>query len=177
MQRIGPIMTNFNYSDKYPNECKGGPAVRDLLKIQVYRETDNPIPSYKKDGDAGMDIRANEDIELPPFIWTTVGTGLYIIIPYGYEGQVRSRSGLAANHGIQVLNSPGTIDSGYRDELKIILKNNAYAPYDVKKGDRIAQLVIKPVIMSEMVEIDKGTHIIESENENRGGGLGSTGVK
>tara|TARA_B110001454_G_scaffold214465_1_gene234273 strand:- start:256 stop:711 length:456 start_codon:yes stop_codon:yes gene_type:complete len=149
----------------------------DRLKIQVYRETDNPLPSYKKDGDAGMDIRSNVDITLRAFNWSTVKTGLYVIIPWGYEGQVRSRSGLAAKHGIHVLNSPGTIDSGYRDELLIILMNHMHLPYDIKKGDRIAQLVIKPVIMSEMVEIDKGTHIIESETENRGGGLGSTGVK
>jgi dUTP pyrophosphatase len=90
---------------------------------------------------------------------------------------VRSRSGLAAKKGLQVLNSPGTIDSGYRDELKVILINHSHWAYGVKKGDRIAQLVIKPVVTANMVEIDKGQHILESETENRGGGLGSTGVK
>jgi len=147
------------------------------LQIEIYRETNNPMPEYKKDGDAGMDIRSNVDIKIRAFNWTTIDTGLYFVIPYGYEGQVRSRSGLAAKFGLQVLNSPGTIDSGYRDELKIIMINHNHIPYDIKIGDRIAQLVIKPVIMSEMVEIDKPTHIIESLTENRGGGLGSTGVK
>jgi len=88
------------------------------LQIKIYRETDNPLPTFKNRGDAGMDIRSNEDIRIRAFSWVTIGTGLFIIIPYGYEGQVRSRSGLAAKHGLQVLNTPGTIDSGYRDELK-----------------------------------------------------------
>ncbi len=139
------------------------------LQVQIYRETDNPLPEYKKDGDAGMDIRSNENIRIRAFSWVTIGTGLFIIIPYGYEGQVRSRSGLAAKHGLQ--------DSGYRDELKVILINHNHISYDVKKGDRIAQLVIKPVVTADVAEIDKSKHIIESETENRGGGLGSTGVK
>jgi dUTP pyrophosphatase len=147
------------------------------LQVQVYRETDNPLPEYKTDGDAGMDIRSNEDVRVRAFCWVTINTGLYIIIPHGYEGQVRSRSGLAAKHGLQVLNTPGTIDSGYRDELKIIMINHNHFPYEIKKGDRIAQLVIKPVVTADMVEIDKNQHILESETENRGGGLGSTGVK
>ena len=147
------------------------------LQIQVYRETNNPLPEYKSDGDAGMDIRSNVDINIRAFCWVTIDTGLYIIIPHGYEGQVRSRSGLAANFGLQVLNTPGTIDSGYRDELKVIMINHHHFSYKVKKGDRIAQLVIKPVVTANMVEIDKGQHILESETENRGGGLGSTGVK
>ena len=123
-----------------------------------------------------MDIRSNEDIQVSGFHWTTVGTGLFFIIPHGYEGQVRSRSGLAAKHGLQVLNTPGTIDSGYRDELKVILINHSKWAYEIKKGDRIAQLVIKPVEQPQLQEIDKDAHIFESETENRGGGLGSTGV-
>ena len=87
------------------------------MKIEIYRETDNPLPEYQNKGDAGLDIRSNEDVSVRAFNWTTIGTGLYIIIPFGYEGQMRSRSGLAAKKGIQVLNSPGTIDSGYRDEV------------------------------------------------------------
>ena len=146
------------------------------LEVKIYRETDNPLPSFKNKGDAGMDIRSNEDIQVSGFHWTTVGTGLFFIIPHGYEGQVRSRSGLAAKHGLQVLNTPGTIDSGYRDELKVILINHSKWAYEIKKGDRIAQLVIKPVEQPQLQEIDKDTHILESETENRGGGLGSTGV-
>jgi len=149
----------------------------DKLLIKIYRETDNPMPEYKNDGDAGLDIRSNVDIRIRPFNWTTIDTGLYIVIPYGYEGQVRSRSGLAAKFGLQVLNSPGTIDSGYRDELKVIMMNHNHFPYEVKKGDRIAQLVIKPVEQTQLIDIDKDEHTAESETENRGGGLGSTGVK
>lgn len=147
------------------------------LQIKIYNESDNPLPEIKKRGDAGMDIRSNEDVIIRAFSWLTIGTGLFIIIPYGYEGQVRCRSGLAAKFGLQVLNTPGTIDSGYRDELKIIMINHNHMPYEVKKGDRIAQLVIKPIIESEMISIDKASHNNESETDNRGGGLGSTGVK
>jgi len=147
------------------------------LQIKIYRETDNPMPEYKRNGDAGLDIQSNEDVRIRAFSWVTIGTGLYIVIPYGYEGQVRSRSGLAAKYGLQVLNTPGTIDSGYRDELKIIMINHNHFPYEIKKGDRIAQLVIKQVEQAQLIDINKDEHIAESETDNRGGGLGSTGVK
>ena len=123
------------------------------MKIEIYRETDNPLPEYQNEGDAGMDIRSNEDITIKSFGWETIGTGLYIIIPFGYEGQLRSRSGLAAKHGVHVLNSPGTIDSGYRDELKVILMNHNHWAYEVKKGDRIAQLVISPMTQAQLEEV------------------------
>jgi dUTP pyrophosphatase len=147
------------------------------MNIKIYKETDNPMPAYKNDGDAGMDIRSNEDIRVRAFNWAIVSTGLFVVIPYGYEGQVRSRSGLAAKFGLQVLNSPGTIDSGYRGELKIIMMNHNHNPYEINKGDRIAQLVIKQVEQAQLIDIDKDQHTAESETENRGGGLGSTGVK
>ena len=142
------------------------------MKIEIYRETDNPLPEYQNKGDAGLDIRSNEDISIRSFGWETIGTGLYIIIPFGYEGQMRSRSGLAAKKGIQVLNSPGTIDSGYRDELKVILINNGHWGYKVNKGDRIAQLVISPMTQAKLEEVYE-----LNRDDNRGGGLGSTGVK
>ena len=142
------------------------------MKIEIYRETDNPMPEYQNKGDAGLDIRSNEDITIKSFGWETIGTGLYIIIPFGYEGQMRSRSGLAAKKGIQVLNSPGTIDSGYRDELKVILINHGHWAYEVKKGDRIAQLVIKPMTQAKLEEVYE-----LNKDDDRGGGLGSTGVK
>ena len=142
------------------------------MKIEIYRETDNPLPEYQNKGDAGLDIRSNEDVSIRAFNWTTIGTGLYIIIPFGYEGQIRTRSGLAAKYGLQVLNSPGTIDSGYRDELKIILMNHNHLPYEIKKGDRIAQLVIKPMTQAQLEEISE-----MDRDDDRGGGLGATGVK
>ena len=142
------------------------------VQIKFYRETDNPLPEYQNKGDAGMDIRSNEDVTIRSFSWSVIATGLYIIIPVGYEGQMRSRSGLAAKKGIQVLNSPGTIDSGYRDELKVILINHGQWAYEVKKGDRIAQLVISPMIQAQLQEIHE-----LNKDDDRGGGLGSTGVK
>ena len=142
------------------------------IKIEIYRETDNPLPEYQNKGDAGLDIRSNEDVSIRAFNWTTIGTGLYIIIPFGYEGQIRTRSGLAAKYGLQVLNSPGTIDSGYRDELKVILMNHNHWAYEVKKGDRIAQLVISPMTQAKLEEVYE-----LNKDDNRGGGLGSTGVK
>ena len=142
------------------------------MKIKIYRETDNPLPEYQNKGDAGMDIRSNEDKKVRAFSWETIGTGLYIIIPFGYEGQMRTRSGLAAKCGLQVLNSPGTIDSGYRDELKVILINHNHWAYDVKKGDRIAQLVISPMTQAKLEEVYE-----LNKDDDRGGGLGSTGVK
>ena len=155
MQRTGQTMDKFG-----------------RVQIKFYRETDNPLPEYKKDGDAGMDIRSNEDVSVRGFHWETIGTGLYIIIPFGYEGQMRSRSGLAAKHGVHVLNSPGTIDSGYRDELKVILMNHNHWAYEVKKGDRIAQLVIKPMTQAQIEEISE-----MDRDDDRGGGFGSTGDK
>ena len=142
------------------------------MKIEIYRETDNPLPEYQNKGDAGLDIRSNEDMSIRGFHWETIGTGLYIIIPHGYEGQVRTRSGLAAKYGLQVLNSPGTIDSGYRNELKIILINHNHWAYEVKKGDRIAQPVIKPMTQAKIEEVYE-----LNKDDDRGGGLGSTGVK
>ena len=142
------------------------------VQIKFYRETDNPIPEYQKKGDAGLDIRSNEDITIRSFGWETIGTGLYIIIPFGYEGQMRSRSGLAAKKGIQVLNSPGTIDSGYRDEVKVILINHGLWAYKVKKGDRIAQLVISPMTQAQIEEA-----FYLDQDDDRGGGFGSTGDK
>jgi len=144
----------------------------DKLKIKIYRETDNPMPEYQNKGDAGLDIRSNEDVSIRGFHWETIGTGLFIIIPFGYEGQMRSRSGLAAKHGVHVLNSPGTIDSGYRDELKVILMNHNHWAYEVKKGDRIAQTVISPMTQAQIEEA-----FYLDTDDDRGGGLGSTGVK
>jgi len=148
----------------------------DRVQVKFYRETDNPLPEYQNKGDAGMDIRSNVNITIRAFNWVTISTGLYIIIPYGYEGQVRTRSGLAAKFGLQVLNSPGTIDSGYRDELKIIMINHNHHSYEVKKGDRIAQLVISPMTQAQLEEINELEYEMESDDD-RGGGLGSTGVK
>ena len=132
---------------------------------------DAVLPSYAHEGDAGMDVRSVEDAEIAPGSRALVHTGLVMILPRGYEAQVRPRSGLALKHGVTVLNTPGTIDEGYRGEVGVILANFGDAPFVVKKGDRIAQIVVAPVTRAEIVETDEvdGT-------ERGGGGFGSTGV-
>ena len=141
------------------------------LLLNVVNKSDNPLPSYARAGDAGMDICASEDKDISPMGWTVVPTGIYMELPEGYECQIRSRSGLAAKHGIQVLNSPGTIDSGYRGEIKVILKNNHIdQTYNVKKGDRIAQMVFARCVNTSLNSV-----LVLSDSERGEGGLGSTG--
>ena len=140
------------------------------MKVNIINRSSNPLPSYAKPGDAGMDICASEDVWMRPFNKAIVPTGIYLEIPKGYECQIRSRSGLAAKHGINVMNSPGTIDSGYRGEIKVILHNHHFQAYDIKKGDRVAQMVFAPVTVAEFVEVEELTN-----SERGSGGLGSTG--
>ena len=131
---------------------------------------DLPLPAYATDGAAGMDVVAAEDATLAPGARHAVATGLAMAIPQGYEIQVRPRSGLALKHGISVPNTPGTIDSDYRGELKVILINLGDAPFDVRRGDRIAQLVLAPVVQATWLEVD---HLDETARGT--GGFGSTG--
>ena len=131
---------------------------------------DLPLPAYATDGAAGMDVVAAEDATLVPGARHAVATGLAMAIPQGYEIQVRPRSGLALKHGISVPNTPGTIDSDYRGELKVILINLGDAPFDVRRGDRIAQLVLAPVVQATWLEVD---HLDETARGT--GGFGSTG--
>ena len=145
-------------------------SVSAMIKVNIINKSDNPLPCYAKKGDAGMDIRASEDVWIKPFNQAIIPTGIYLEIPEGYECQIRSRSGLAAKHGINVMNSPGTIDSGYRGEIKVILNNNHFQSYDVKKGDRVAQMVFAPVTVATFNEV---TELTDSERGE--GGLGSTG--
>jgi dUTP pyrophosphatase len=140
------------------------------MNINVVNKSDNPLPKYARDGDAGMDICAAEDDFLAPFNWKAISTGLYVEIPEGYEIQIRSRSGLAFKYGVSVLNSPGTIDSGYRGEIKVILKNSDHRRYEIKKGERIAQMVVSEFTKASLTEVSE-----LSETERGVGGLGSTG--
>ena len=128
------------------------------------------LPAYATQGAAGMDVLAAEDVTLQPGERWPVATGLALAIPPGYEVQVRPRSGLALKHGISVPNSPGTIDSDYRGELKVILINHGDKPFEVLRGDRIAQLVLGPVVRATWLKVD------ELDETARGdGGFGSTG--
>jgi dUTP pyrophosphatase len=128
------------------------------------------LPAYATDGAAGMDVLSAEDLTLAPGARHAVATGLSMAIPAGFEVQVRPRSGLALKHGISVPNTPGTIDSDYRGELKVILINHGAEPFAIHRGDRIAQLVLAPVTRAgweEVTELD--------QTERGEGGFGSTG--
>jgi len=129
-----------------------------------------PLPAYATDGAAGMDVVSAEDVTLAPGARHAVATGLSMAIPPGYEIQVRPRSGLALKHGISVPNTPGTIDSDYRGELKVILINLGPEPFAIARGDRVAQLVLAPVVQATWHEV------AELDATARGeGGFGSTG--
>ncbi len=129
-----------------------------------------PLPAYATSGAAGMDVVSAEDVTLAPGARHAVATGLSMAIPQGYEIQVRPRSGLALKHGITVPNTPGTIDSDYRGELKVILINLGDEPFAIARGDRVAQLVLAPVVQAAWDEV------AELDATERGeGGFGSTG--
>lgn len=133
-----------------------------------------PLPAYQSKGAAGLDLVAAIDTQHPltlaPGARALVPTGLILELPAGYEAQVRPRSGLALNYGITVLNSPGTIDSDYRGEVSVVLANLGYAPFEIRRGERIAQLVITPVARANLVEVSKVSDTARGE-----GGFGSTG--
>lgn len=145
-----------------------------LQIVRLPHNQDLPLPKYETLGSAGLDLPAaiEEDIVLGSLERAVIPTGLKMAIPYGYEGQVRPRSGLAFRHGISVTNSPGTIDSDYRGELKVLLINFGKEPVRITRGMRIAQLVIAPVQQVEISEV--GT--LDS-TERGAGGFGSTGVQ
>lgn len=132
---------------------------------------DAVLPQYAHPSDAGMDLRSVDECVIPPGKRALVHTGLVMLLPPMYEGQVRSRSGLALKSGVMVLNSPGTVDSGYRGELGVILANFGDSDFKVAKGDRIAQLVIAPVTQPQVEETD-----IVDDTDRGSGGFGSTGV-
>jgi dUTP pyrophosphatase len=141
------------------------------LSIQRLRD-DAVVPTRAYAGDAGLDLAACERVELGPGERATVGTGLAVAIPDGYAGFVQPRSGLAARHGITIVNTPGLVDSGYRGELRVILLNtDTSEPFVVEPGMRIAQLVVMPVPELDLIEVDE---LPESERGVRG--FGSSAV-
>ena len=128
------------------------------------------IPSYTHPGDAGADLVAIENHVIEPLQRLAVPTGLAVEIPQGYEMQVRPKSSLALHHGITLLNTPGTVDAGYRGEIKVILINLGQQVFEISPGQRIAQIVIAPVIQAEFTVVES-----LSESQRGGGGFGSTG--
>lgn len=147
--------------------------MRFFMVIDIVNKSKHPLPSIATPGSAGLDLKANldQDICIKPLERVAIPTGLFISIPLGYEGQIRSRSGLSFKHGIIVINAPGTIDSDYRGELKILLINLSNEDYIVHDGDRVAQLVISSYAVPEwnlVNDLDK------SQRANNG--FGSTGL-
>ena len=149
------------------------------FKTDIYfvNKSNNPDPVYAHKGDSGFDFRAfiSESIDLQPGEWKAIPTGLYFEIPTGYELQVRPRSGLSFKNGVTVLNSPGTVDSGYRGEIQVILINHSKTIFTIENGDRVAQGVISPVLTSEIANLNKVPSLNESERGE--GKFGSTGTK
>lgn len=142
------------------------------MKIRIVNKSQHPLPEYTTIASAGLDLRANvsESILLEPGEWKLIPTGLHLELPIGYEAQVRPRSGLAYKHGITVLNSPGTIDADYRGDVGVILINHSKNAFEVKSGERVAQLVIAKHEQAEWQLVE------ELGNTDRGaGGFGSTG--
>ena len=141
------------------------------VHVEICREGVQ-LPAYAREGDAGMDVRAAIDMTVAPGATAVVPTGLKVAIPTGYEIQVRPRSGLSLKTPLRIPNAPGTIDSGYRDEIGIIVWNSSPdTPFTVKAGDRIAQFVLQAVPTIRFVPVED----VSVLGQNRGGGFGSTG--
>ncbi len=142
------------------------------VKVKIINHSPNALPEYATEGSAGMDLRAHLEtpLVLQPLERQLVPTGLFIELPHGYEAQVRPRSGMAIKHGITCLNSPGTIDSDYRGEIKVILINLSQEAQTLHPGDRIAQMVVSPVIQIGWEAVTTIT-----ETARSGGGFGHTG--
>jgi dUTP pyrophosphatase len=152
---------------------------RDALAIKIHRlnpekDADLPLPCYMTPQSAGMDLRAAVDSEriLAPGQIALIPTGMAMAIPEGFEGQIRPRSGLAVRHGIGLINSPGTVDSDYRGEIQIPMINLGSGPYTIRRGDRIAQMIINRVYRARLEEVDR-----LEETKRSGGGFGHTGVR
>ena len=144
------------------------------MKVRIVNKSKHELPKYETAASAGMDLRAelDESIVLKPLQRTLIPTGLFIELPVGYEAQVRPRSGLAFKHGLTVLNTPGTIDADYRGEIKVILVNLSDTEFEIKDGERIAQMIIAAHVQADLEQVD-----VLSETVRGAGGFGHTGKK
>ncbi len=145
-----------------------------MLDVKVINQSDNPLPEYATAGSSGMDIRANnnEPISLKPLERMLIPTGIFLEIPLGYEAQVRPRSGLAVNKGLTCLNTPGTIDSDYRGEVKVLLINLSNEEQVISLGDRIAQVVFVKIDIAQLTLVQQ-----LNNTERSSGGFGHTGIR
>ena len=144
------------------------------MKINIVNRSRHELPKYETEASAGMDIRANldEPVVLKPLQRALIPSGLFIEIPVGFEAQIRPRSGLAAKYGITVLNTPGTIDADYRGEIKIILVNLSSEDFEIKDGERVAQMIISQHAKAELLAVE-----VLNETTRGAGGFGHTGHK
>jgi dUTP pyrophosphatase len=143
------------------------------MNIKILRlpnGTDLPLPSYATSGSAGLDLRSADSLTLKPGARALVATGIAIALPENHEAQIRPRSGLAVKHGVTVLNSPGTIDTDYRGEIKVPLINHGQEDFIIAQGDRIAQMVVAPVVQVTLQEVSS-----LDETDRGSGGFGSSG--
>jgi len=134
---------------------------------------DLPLPRFMTENAAGMDLHANvhADVTIPPGVFTAIPVGIHIALPKGYEAQIRPRSGLALKYGVTMVNAPGTIDADYRGQIQVILINYGAAPFVVRRGDRIAQMVVAAVVTPEFTETSE-----LPDTHRGGGGFGHTGI-
>ncbi|MBR9699515.1 dUTP diphosphatase [Candidatus Woesearchaeota archaeon] len=143
-----------------------------MVELKIQRISDVTLPSYAHEGDAGMDLYAAHDEILKPGEHKIIKTGIKIAVPVGYEAQVRPKSGLALKHGLSIVNTPGTVDSGYRGEVGVIVINHGKEDFLVKKNIKIAQMIINKIEQANLIEVK------ELDDTARGeGGFGSTGHK
>lgn len=145
----------------------------DRVTVEIINSSGNALPAYETTGSAGMDLRAaiDEPVVIGPLQRAIIPTGLRIALPEGYECQIRPRSGLAAKHGVTVLNSPGTIDADYRGEIKVILVNLSDVPFTVNPGERVCQMVVARYSRVEWVQVET-----LDVTERGSGGFGHTGI-
>jgi dUTP pyrophosphatase len=145
-----------------------------IIPVNIINQSDNPLPAYATEGSAGMDLKAflESPVKLQPLQRSLIATGLFIELPAGYEAQIRPRSGLAIKQGITCLNTPGTIDSDYRGEIKVILINLSDTTQVINTGDRIAQMIIAKTERAELFLVQQLNDTVRGA-----GGFGHTGVK
>jgi len=164
------FMSEFGEGNLIPNHDMS------RININFVNESKNQDPDWETAGSAGFDLRSSENGSIKPNEFKVIPTGLFFDLPENFEMQIRPRSGLAAKHGVTVLNSPGTIDSDYTGEIKVILINHGQNTFEIAAGDRIAQAVISTVTAKNIIQLSKVSSI-DKDTERGTGGFGSTGVK
>ncbi len=172
MQRL-PGLSNVQKKPNFAHHFLDA-SIQIAMTINIINKSKHPLPAYETLASAGMDLRANLDVSitLKPLQRSLIATGLFIELPVGSEAQIRPRSGLAFKHGLTVLNSPGTIDADYRGEIKVLLVNLSNEDFEVKDGERIAQMI---VAKHERINWNETEAL--AETERGAGGFGHTGVK